>query len=112
MQRCGVETLVLEARDRVGGRVHSFSGAGFSAPIDLGASIITGTATDTAKGLRADPSAVVARSVTCREGVWIPAEYMKWGMFGCRMGRTCGDLLWDIAVTDGPRAACLDAQAA
>jgi hypothetical protein len=62
-QRCGIETVVLEARDRVGGRVHSYSGGGFSAAVDLGASIITGTATDAAKGLRPDPSAVIARSM-------------------------------------------------
>jgi Flavin containing amine oxidoreductase len=37
-----VEVVVLEARDRVGGRVHSYKGD-FSAPVDLGASIITGT---------------------------------------------------------------------
>lgn len=53
---------MLEARDRVGGRVHTYIGSGFSGPIDLGASLITGTATDVAKGLRPDPSAVVARS--------------------------------------------------
>lgn len=53
--------MVLEARNRVGGRVHSFRGNGFSAPVDLGASIITGTATDAAKGLRPDLSAVIAR---------------------------------------------------
>ena len=51
----------MEARDRVGGRVHSYLGSGFSGPIDLGASLITGTATDVAKGLRPDPSAVAAR---------------------------------------------------
>jgi len=33
---------VLEARDRVGGRVHSYQGD-FACPVDLGASIITGT---------------------------------------------------------------------
>ena len=54
---------MLEARDRVGGRVHSYTGGSFSGPIDLGASLITGTATDVAKGLRPDPSAVVARCV-------------------------------------------------
>ena len=61
MQRCGIESVVLEARDRVGGRVYGYSGSGFSVPVDLGASIITGTATDVAKGLRPDPSAVIAR---------------------------------------------------
>lgn len=42
MQRHGVEVTVLEARDRVGGRVHSYQDEGFTAPVDLGASIITG----------------------------------------------------------------------
>lgn len=64
-QRCGVEAVVLEARDRVGGRVHTCADARFGGPVDLGASIITGTATDAGKGLRADPSAIVAR---CGEG--------------------------------------------
>ena len=60
-QRCGVEVVVLEARARVGGRVYTHRGDGFSVPVDLGASIITGTATDLAKSARADPSAIVAR---------------------------------------------------
>ena len=37
-----METLVLEARDQVGGRVCTQACPGFSAPLDLGASIITG----------------------------------------------------------------------
>ncbi|EIE23206.1 amine oxidase, partial [Coccomyxa subellipsoidea C-169] len=59
LKRCGVETVVLEARDRVGGRVHSYSDGGFSAPVDLGASIITGTATVVARGTRPDPSTLI-----------------------------------------------------
>lgn len=62
MQRCGVEVTVLESRERVGGRVHSYQGKGLSAAVDLGASIITGTAIDEVKGLQPDPSAVIARS--------------------------------------------------
>ena len=59
--------MVLEARTRVGGRVHTHSGGGFSVPIDLGASIITGTSVDLAKGARADPSAAIARcAITVR----------------------------------------------
>ena len=42
LQRQGVEVVVLEARGRVGGRVHSHSEPGLGAPVDLGASIITG----------------------------------------------------------------------
>jgi len=36
-----VDVMVLEARDRVGGRVHSYQGP-FGAAVDLGASLITG----------------------------------------------------------------------
>ena len=61
LQRCGVEAIVLEARDRVGGRVHTLTGQGFSAGVDLGASIITGTATNAERGLRCDPSATIAK---------------------------------------------------
>ena len=56
-----MESVVLEARTRVGGRVYTHRGGGFSVPIDLGASIITGISVDLAKGARADPSAVIAR---------------------------------------------------
>lgn len=41
--RHGAEVMVLEARDRVGGRVFSHRCKGFSSRVDLGASIITGT---------------------------------------------------------------------
>lgn len=61
LQRCGVEVIVLEARDRVGGRVHTLTGQGFSASVDLGASIITGVAAVTDRGLRSDPSALIAK---------------------------------------------------
>ena len=44
--RHGVEAVVLEARERVGGRVNSALCDDFSVPVDLGASIITGTAPD------------------------------------------------------------------
>ena len=61
LQRCGVEVVVLEARDRVGGRVHTLTPQGFSTGVDMGASIITGTATNPERGLRCDPSAVIAK---------------------------------------------------
>ena len=56
-----MEVVVLEARGRVGGRVHTMTGQGFSAGVDLGASIITGVATNTDRGLRSDPSALIAK---------------------------------------------------
>lgn len=31
----------LHCRDRIGGRVQSYAGGGFQAPVDLGASLIT-----------------------------------------------------------------------
>ena len=65
----GHEVIVLEARDRVGGRVHT-DATSLSVPVDMGASIITGTAPDPKRrtglpwlGVRADPSATVAEQL-------------------------------------------------
>lgn len=55
--KCSV--TILEARDRVGGRVFSHNAPGFSCPVDLGASIITGTVPDVGNNLPADPSSLV-----------------------------------------------------
>ena len=52
---------MLEARDRVGGRIQTQQLGGLSMPVDLGASIITGTEIDVEKGLRPDPSTIIAR---------------------------------------------------
>jgi len=38
----GVETIVLEARDRIGGRVYTHHEPGFEAPIELGAEFVHG----------------------------------------------------------------------
>lgn len=43
VSKMGVKVVVLEARQRVGGRVHTDT-TSLSAPVDLGASIITGGA--------------------------------------------------------------------
>jgi monoamine oxidase len=40
--RAGVDVLVLEARERVGGRVHTLRPAGGAAPVELGAEFIHG----------------------------------------------------------------------
>ncbi|WIA08913.1 hypothetical protein OEZ85_008331 [Tetradesmus obliquus] len=62
LKRNNVDVLVLEARDRVGGRVHSYSGP-FAAPVDLGASLVTGTAPDLAEGLAPDPVLFVCKQL-------------------------------------------------
>lgn len=59
LQRRGAACIVLEARGRVGGRIQTERGT-FSAPVELGASLITGTAADIEKDTgyekRPDPS--------------------------------------------------------
>lgn len=58
LQRQGFSVTVLEARDRIGGRVYT-DHSSLSVPVDLGASIITGVEGDVATGRRPDPSSLV-----------------------------------------------------
>ena len=66
LQKLGCSCTVYEARSRVGGRVHTQIGS-LSVPVDLGASIITGTSavppksTANGTGARPDPSSIFAR---------------------------------------------------
>ncbi|KAH9322201.1 hypothetical protein KI387_016840 [Taxus chinensis] len=58
LQRLNFHVTVLEARDRVGGRVYT-DRSSLSVPVDLGASIITGVEADVATERRPDPSALL-----------------------------------------------------
>jgi monoamine oxidase len=44
LSRAGKRVLILEARDRFGGRIYTFSGNGFTVPIEAGAEFIHGDA--------------------------------------------------------------------
>ncbi|KAF8727926.1 hypothetical protein HU200_018494 [Digitaria exilis] len=58
LQRQGFSITVLEARNRIGGRVYT-DRTSLSVPVDLGASIITGVEADIATERRADPSSLI-----------------------------------------------------
>lgn len=58
LQRQGFSVTVLEARERIGGRVYT-DRTSLSVPVDLGASIITGVEADIATERRADPSSLI-----------------------------------------------------
>ncbi|KAH9606034.1 hypothetical protein KSS87_006671 [Heliosperma pusillum] len=58
LQRQGYLVTVLEARGRIGGRVHT-DRSSLSVPVDLGASIITGVEADVASERRPDPSSLI-----------------------------------------------------
>ncbi|XP_010530295.1 PREDICTED: lysine-specific histone demethylase 1 homolog 3 [Tarenaya hassleriana] len=58
LQRQGFSVTVLEARNRVGGRVYTDQSS-LSVPVDLGASIITGIEADVASERMPDPSALI-----------------------------------------------------
>ena len=60
LTRQGCDVTVLEGRERIGGRVFT-DRTSLSVPVDLGASIVTGTKADLAEGLRPDPSALLCR---------------------------------------------------
>ncbi|WOK99019.1 lysine-specific histone demethylase [Canna indica] len=62
LHRQGFSVTVLEARDRVGGRVHT-DRSSLSVPVDLGASIITGVEADVATERRPDPSSLICNQL-------------------------------------------------
>lgn len=59
LQCQGANVIVLEARERVGGRVHTVEGA-LSVPVDFGAQLCTGTKADVARSIPPDPSSLLA----------------------------------------------------
>ena len=62
LQRQGANVTVLEARERVGGRVYTNKSA-FSVAVDYGAQLCTGIAADLKKGIPPDPSAMLCRQL-------------------------------------------------
>ncbi|XP_044511651.1 lysine-specific histone demethylase 1 homolog 3-like [Mangifera indica] len=58
LQRQGFSVILLEARNRIGGRVYT-DHTSLSVPVDLGASIITGVEADVATERRPDPSSLI-----------------------------------------------------
>ncbi|KAK9054396.1 hypothetical protein SSX86_025474 [Deinandra increscens subsp. villosa] len=58
LNRQGFHVTVLEARDRIGGRVFT-DHSSLSVPVDLGASIITGVEADVTSQRRPDPSSLI-----------------------------------------------------
>ncbi|KAJ8772639.1 hypothetical protein K2173_027816 [Erythroxylum novogranatense] len=58
LQRQGFSVVVLEARNRIGGRVYT-DRSSLSVPVDLGASIITGIEADVTSERRPDPSSLI-----------------------------------------------------
>lgn len=62
LQRMGAAVTVLEARDRVGGRVHT-DRTTFSVPVDYGAQLCTGIEADVRKEVPPDPSAMLCQQL-------------------------------------------------
>ncbi|MCO5548955.1 hypothetical protein L7F22_002419 [Adiantum nelumboides] len=62
LQNLNVSVTVLEARNRVGGRIFTDRSV-FSGPVDLGASIITGVEADVSSERRPDPTALLCRQL-------------------------------------------------
>ncbi|KAJ6731019.1 FLAVIN MONOAMINE OXIDASE [Salix viminalis] len=58
LQRQGFSAIILEGRNRIGGRVYT-DRSSLSVPVDLGASIITGVEADVTTERRPDPSSLI-----------------------------------------------------
>lgn len=58
LSKAGVSVTVLEARDRVGGRIHTLHDRGWPVPVELGAEFVHGRPAATWELLRAVPMAV------------------------------------------------------
>lgn len=62
LQNLDIPVIILEARERVGGRVLT-DRTMFSGPVDLGASIITGVEADVSSERRPDPTALLCKQL-------------------------------------------------
>jgi monoamine oxidase len=62
LQKQGVRVIVLEARNRPGGRVHTVANA-LSVPVDFGAQLCTGMSADAQRESPPDPTALLARQL-------------------------------------------------
>ena len=109
----GVETLVLEARDRIGGRVYTRHEPGFEAPIELGAEFVHGM-------VRPTLELASAAGLTLAEMVGEPVDVEGDGSFFDRLGRvlhaldvnrtpdrTFAEFLSSLDVSDDERAAAI-----
>lgn len=59
LSRAGMSVLVLEARDRIGGRIHTIEASGLAVPVELGAEFIHGESPDTFRALQSTGIAAV-----------------------------------------------------
>lgn len=78
LQAAGLSVMVLEARDRIGGRIHSLSDFA-PAPIELGAELIHGSGAETWEMVKAhDIETVLLKNIQVREsnGKWQSVEAM------------------------------------
>ena len=78
LQRCGVECLVLEASGKVGGRVSTTAAPGFSCPLDLGASIITGACTCATQSMTGCRPRGARRGQACQPVPQVQRRLARW----------------------------------
>ncbi len=52
LSKAGKKVLILEAQNRIGGRIHTLSGNNFTAPVDLGAEFVHGNLPETKRILK------------------------------------------------------------
>jgi monoamine oxidase len=109
LSAAGLRVVVLEARERVGGRVHTIDEPGWPAPLEVGAEFVHGESPALSGLLRAAGVAtdqIAARHYRCAGGR--PAEFdfnAIWDPVVSRLERASGD---DLAFAEFLRECCAD----
>ena len=109
LRRGGCESLVLEARDRIGGRIHTLRPRGWPVPVEAGAEFVHGRSPallPLARGLREVQGRHYRTGLERADGIWAGVmekmEKLPWGR-ETSVQRAMETLRWKLRTTPAER---------